>query len=216
MCFSAGASFGGAALLAAIGVASIRSAPSPRHLAFAAIPLLFAAQQACEGALWLVLDHAPFGKSDTAIARAFLFFALLVWPAYTPASLFAIEPARARRKVLAALAAGGATLGLYLMGCASLRRSDACIAYRNLYYWVQIDASFKRAVPFLYLACIALPLVVSSLRGTSRLALLVIATFGLTGWVYRAGFLSVWCFEAALLSGLVAIVVRDRPLLFGP
>ncbi len=212
MCFSAHASFGAAIALGAIGVLAVRAAPTRRHLPLAAIPLLFAAQQACEGALWLELDAAPFHLSDTPLVRAFLFFALLVWPAWVPFALACVEPVRTKRNALVAMSVAGALLGAYLMGCASLRASNACVAFDNLYYWVQIDAPFKHAVLAPYLALVAVPPVVSSLRGTSLLALVTVLTFSATGMLYRAGFVSVWCFLAALLSGIVALVVTmSRP-----
>ncbi|WP_437573791.1 DUF6629 family protein [Sorangium sp. So ce887] len=210
MCFSAQASFAAAAALTGIGVLTLRSAPSRAHLPVAAIPLLFAIQQACEGAVWLVLRDAPFGRGDTSFARVFLFFALFVWPAYVPGALVPIEFARARRRALMALSAGGAVLGLYLLGCASLRESDACIAFDNLYYWIQIDAPLKPFVAYVYAAFIIAPLVLSSVRGTSLLAVVVAASFALIGSLYRAGFVSVWCFLAAAISGVTGLVVyRD-------
>lgn len=103
-------------------------------------------------------------------------------------------------------------MGLYLLGCASLRRSDECIAFGNLYYWVQLDVPVKRIAPFVYLSIVSIPPFISSLRGTSVLAVVLVASFSLCGILYRAGFLSVWCFSAAVLSGIVAaIVLIDRP-----
>ncbi len=216
MCFSARASFGAAAALGAIGALSVRGAPTRRHLGLAAVPLVFAGQQACEGAVWLALDAAPFHVESTPLARAFLFFALFVWPLYVPSALALVERVRARRTALLALAAAGAALGAYLMACATLRASNACIAYGNLYYWVQIDVPAKHLAPFVYLALVAAPLLVSSVRGTSWLAASVAIAFAATGLLYRAGFLSVWCFFAAVLSGLVALVVRRAPRVPAP
>src|SRR5207237_6763398 len=138
-------SFVASGALAIIGGATVSAAPSKRFVPLAAIPLLFAAQQACEGALWLVLDRAPFHVGGTPLARAFLFFALFVWPAWVPFSLFLVESRRAKRRMLAALAVAGASLGLWLIGCATLRDANACVAFGNLYYWVQIDAPLKHA-----------------------------------------------------------------------
>jgi hypothetical protein len=211
VCFSAEASFGAAAALTGIGVLSVRGAPTARHVPLAAVPFVFAVQQASEGALWMELANTPFGKTDGAVVRVFLFFALFVWPAYLPASLTLIQPAGRRRALLALLTLLGAALGGYLMACASLRESDACIAYANLYYWVQIDVPFKPIAPYAYVALVAAPLVVSSVRGTSIFAGAVLVSFALTGALYPAGFLSVWCFVAALLSGIAAIVVRLAP-----
>src|SRR5882757_8765544 len=155
MCFSATASFVASGALALIGGATVRAAPSKRFVPLAAIPLLFAAQQACEGALWLVLDRAPFHVGGTPLARAFLFFALFVWPAWVPLALFLVERQPEKRRVLGAFAIGGALLGAYLIGCATLRDANACMAFGNLYYWVQLDAPLKRVVPFVYLAFVA-------------------------------------------------------------
>lgn len=206
MCFSSHASFGAAIALSGIGWISLRNAATRRHLPFAAIPLFFAAQQACEGCLWLTLEHATFGKSDTPIARVFLFFAFTVWPAYLPASLALIERKPWRRLALVLWAMAGAVLGGYLMGCASLRASDACIAYANIYYWVQLDSAFKPMAPFAYLASVAAPFGISSVRGAGWLGFAIVASFSVVGLVYRAGFISVWCFVASLLSGAVAVI----------
>jgi hypothetical protein len=207
MCFSASASFTAAGALAIIGGATVRAAPSKRFVPLAAIPLLFAAQQACEGALWLTLARTPFHVGGTPLARAFLFFALFVWPAWVPLSLFLIEDDRKKKRVLAALAIGGALLGAWLVGCATLRDANACVAFGNLYYWVQIDAPLKHAVPIGYLAFVAAPLALSSVRGTTVLAIATIASCVLSAAMSRAGFVSVWCFFAAALSGVVGLVV---------
>ena len=207
MCFSASASFVAASALAIIGGATVRAAPSRRFVPLAAIPLLFAAQQACEGALWLVLERAPFHVGGTPLARAFLFFALFVWPAWVPLSLFVVEEDRKKKRALAALAIVGAVLGAWLIGCATLRDANACMAFGNLYYWVQLDAPVKHAVPIVYLATVAAPLALSSLRGSTLLAIATIASCALSAVMSRAGFVSVWCFFAAALSGVVGLVV---------
>jgi hypothetical protein len=208
VCFSATASFGMAATLTAIGGASVASARAARLLPLAAVPLLYAAQQASEGAVWLVLDRAPFHVASSPFAHAFLFFALFVWPVYVPAALLVAERRADRRKVLVACLAVGVVLGGYLMACATLRDSNACIAFGNLYYWVQVDSPVKRAVLAAYLASVVVPLALSSLRGAKLLALVVAVSFGVTAALYRAGFASVWCFFAAAISGLVAVSVR--------
>jgi len=207
MCFSASASFVAAGALAIIGSATVRAAPSRRFVPLAAIPLLFTAQQACEGALWLALERAPFHVGGTPLARAFLFFALFVWPAWVPFSLFVVEEHPRKKRILAALSAGGAILGLWLIGCATLRDANACVAFGNLYYWVQIDAPMKHVVPAVYLAFVALPLALSSLRGSTLLAIATIGSCALSAAMSRAGFVSVWCFFAAALSGVVGLVV---------
>src|SRR5450755_469746 len=107
MCFSAPVSFVAAAALGAIGIASIQGTRSRRHLAFAAIPLIFAAQQACEGVLWLALAKEPFHVGGTPLARMFLFFVLFVWPFWVPTALAIAERGRTRRVALSVMAVAG-------------------------------------------------------------------------------------------------------------
>lgn len=211
MCFSAPVSFAAASLLGGIGAFSVHGA-RPGYRAFAAVPLLFAAQQVSEGALWLVLNDAPFGKASHPVSQVFLFFALFVWPSYLPASLAIAEAKEERRRALWALSAVGTLLGAYLMGCSLMRPSYACIAYDNLYYGVQVDGALKPVAPFFYVAIILGSLVISSVRGTNVLASAALASFAVAGIVYRVGFASVWCFFAAVLSGLIALIARTTPL----
>ena len=56
MCFSAGASFGASAILGTIGIVTLKKAKTTNQIPFASIPLLFGAQQAAEGALWIGLS----------------------------------------------------------------------------------------------------------------------------------------------------------------
>src|SRR5437870_4913753 len=103
MCFSAAGSFTLSGVLAAIGVASVtRSVHSPARM-LAAVPLLFAAQQAAEGVVWLTTDSAhpsTLGANHSLAVYAFLAFALIVWPVWSPLSLRRIERSGPRRSIL--------------------------------------------------------------------------------------------------------------------
>lgn len=207
MCFSADASFGAAITLGALGAAAVRASPSRRHLPLASVPLLLGAQQAFEGALWLALE-GELGSPHAPFVSAFLFVALFVWPSYLPWALWLLEPRGRRRAILARLMLSGSLLGAYLFGTASLRPSEACIAFGNLYYAVHVDAALRSWLIAVYLASVALPFLISSVRGTTVLAVLTVTTCAAAATLYQAGFLSVWCFFAAALSGAVVLVVR--------
>jgi hypothetical protein len=208
MCFSATASFTASAGLAGLGLWSFRLAPSRAHLAVSGIPLLFAAQQASEGLVWLSIARSPWGVTESPLASVFLFFALFVWPAYLPVAFRAIERDRKRKQALTVLAVAGAALGLYLMSTVVFRPSGACIAWGNLYYGVKVDAPVKPISPLVYLAVVIAPLAVSSIRGTSVLAAAAVASFAIAAALNRAGFASLWCFFAAVLSGVVVVIMH--------
>src|SRR5687767_3355250 len=100
MCFSAGASFGAAIILGAIGVVSLKKVRAPAQIIFAGIPLLFGLQQFFEGLLWLTLTHASYSSWHTITTYVFLLFAQGLWPLWIPLSMFLIEPDKMRRKIL--------------------------------------------------------------------------------------------------------------------
>ena len=77
MCFSATASFSAGTLLIGVGTLTLRSALAARQrraLPFAAIPMLFAAQQLIEGVAWVVfrenLDRRIFIGMPAIVAGA--------------------------------------------------------------------------------------------------------------------------------------------------
>ncbi|MCK5745954.1 MAG: hypothetical protein KAH44_07045, partial [Oricola sp.] len=98
MCFSATASFSAAAVLGAVGAATLAQRPRPRDLAFAAIPAIFAAHQAIEGAIWLHIDGGS--AIPYALIAAYLLIAQVLWPAYIPLSVILMEPAPRRTPAL--------------------------------------------------------------------------------------------------------------------
>lgn len=209
MCFSAEVSFAAGAGLLGIGAVTLRAAPRRAMLPFAAIPLLFGAQQLIEGVLWRRLAAAPWGKSDTLLGEAFLFFALFLWPFWMAFAAWSMETHPARRRLLAPMIAAGLAIGLYLMGCAVFRPEYACIAQQHIYYGVQIDPAAKRPINVAYALSIAAPLVVSSVRGTSLFGVAGIAAASLAALFFRVGYASVWCFFAAALSVMVLWIVRQ-------
>ena len=115
MCFSATASFSAASITAVIGIATLRQVKHPRELPLAAMPLLFAVQQAVEGALWLQLPAGGGRDAVVALSLCFLVFAKVLWPACVAPAVLLIEPDLRRRQVLYALAALGGTISLYML-----------------------------------------------------------------------------------------------------
>ncbi|GAC1352396.1 MAG: hypothetical protein NVS3B20_11300 [Polyangiales bacterium] len=211
MCFSAEASFGAATVLSFVGAIAIKGARRREQLPFAAIPLIFAAHQAVEGMLWIVLSHSPYWKSSHALVYAFLFFALALWPFYIPFSLWFMEPSGRRRTVLAGLSIAGFLIGAYLLACTVMRPVYSCVAAQHIYYYFQIDAPVRQAVIAAYVVVILCPWALSSVRGTLPFGLLAIASFVVAGYLFRTGFASVWCFFAAILSLFVAAIVSRKP-----
>jgi hypothetical protein len=83
MCFSADVSFAAAATTGLIGAVTIRKAPKLSEWPLAAIPLVFGAQQAIEGCLWLALGGKHLPVSTFLLTNSYVFVALVTfdgWP----------------------------------------------------------------------------------------------------------------------------------------
>ena len=74
----------------------------------AAIPFFFAIQQFVEGFQWLNLDG---GGVSMLAAYCFLFFALIMWPIYTPFAVYMLD--KKRHKYLALLVVIGVSVAIF-------------------------------------------------------------------------------------------------------
>ena len=112
MCFSAAASYTASAALLLSGVIAMSKA-KPRMRMFAAIPLLFAAQQFIEGVTWQALSQGAPALMST---YAYLFFVFLVWPLWMPLAVRSISKTKREHTLLnIPIAAGGFVVILALV-----------------------------------------------------------------------------------------------------
>lgn len=198
MCFSANASFFTAAVTGFIGVATIVKAGSLREIPLAAIPLIFAAQQAVEGMLWLTLPIAPHGELAFLLTQSFLIISLALWPVYAPFAAHLIEPEPARRHIMAAcLLIGVAVAGYYLTTTLTMPQT-ACINDGHIVY--QTGSGAPLSVGSLYLLATGVALLISSHRAVALLGSIVFVGSVVSYFFYRDVFVSVWCFFAAAAS----------------
>ncbi len=201
MCFSATASFSSAALIAAIGIATVRQVKHPRELPLAAIPLLFAFQQAVEGALWLQLADAGSREAVAALSLAFLVFAKVLWPAYPALAVLPIEPDPRRRHAFCAIAGLGCAISIYTLSWLPDAAPAVCIRGHSIGYGEYGNALSWQS--FVYLLCTCVPLLLSSSGAVQNFGLIVLAGFLVSAYSYFATFVSVWCFFAAAGSSLL-------------
>lgn len=201
MCFSATASFAVAAATAVTGLTVLRHVKQVRELPLAFVPLLFAVQQVVEGVLWLRLSGVLGAGDVAALSFAFLFFAKVVWPTYTPLAVWLIEPDRRRRRLFAALGAVGAVLSLGLLIDLLATPPSATISGRSIDYTGDPSPFSWQQVP--YMLATALPLVLSSHRTIRIFGALVLLGFLVSAYAYVTNFVSLWCFFAAANSTLL-------------
>ena len=200
MCFSATASFSAGVVLVGVGTLTLRAVRHPRELLLAFIPLLFGIQQIIEGVIWLTFRYeAPF--LNAAMTHLYSFFSHVLWPVYVPVAVLLIEPPGWRRKAVALFAAGGFAVGVYLMyALVALpivsRPTGQHIEYVAPHF-------FAATVMILYLLSTTVSPVFSTYQTVKVFGVLALLAFGAAYYFYAVWFISVWCFFAAILSGII-------------
>ena len=200
MCFSATASFSAGVVLLGLGTLTLKAVRHPRELLLASIPLLFGIQQVVEGVIWLTFRYeAPF--LNAVMTHLYSFFSHVLWPVYVPVAVLLIEPPGWRRKAVAIFAAGGFAVGVYLMYALVAftivsRPTGQHIEYVAPHF-------FAATVMSLYLLSTTVSPVFSTYRTVKVFGVLALLSFGAVYYFYAVWFISVWCFFAAILSGII-------------
>lgn len=209
MCFSATASFTSSALLAGIGILSLRSAKPKSLRFFASIPLFFAMQQAGEGLLWLsVLNNNQW--LATISTYFYLFFALLFWPFWVPLSLFGVEISKHAKELLYFFIKIGIFFDLVMFAYGYLTASAAIVGNHIQYDIPGIENYYPL---FLIWYCVAtiVPFFIATYYPFRFFGIAVAFSLGYSSWYYYTYIVSVWCFFAALLSVSIWILVSTYP-----
>ena len=165
MCFSPQADFTAGAVIAGVGVQTLRRVRVRRELIVGALPLLFGVHQLVEGFVWLGLrgEVSP-GLGDTA-KEAYLVFAHAILPALVPLGFTLLEPDRRRARWMWPLVGLGLLLGVYLLWQVTAYPVGAQLQARCIDYTTHTPNDLLIGV--LYVAVTCGPALVSS-RGYLR------------------------------------------------
>jgi hypothetical protein len=210
MCFSAAGSFAISGVLTGIGVTSIVRNTAPQYRTFAAIPFLFAAQQAAEGCVWLTIRDGSHLTLHKLAVMAFLAIALVVWPVWLPLALRRIETNRGRRRIMTVLSWFGALVSAFAAVLLTRWHPVAAIAGHSIRYDYAAstnDAS-NRLDLFAYVIATVLPFFVSTAHMARTIGAVLLISLFATAVIARDALTSVWCFFAAILSGLIVIAIE--------
>jgi hypothetical protein len=194
MCFSATASFLTAGVTGIVGAATITRVPRAQELPLAAFPLIFSAQQATEGLLWLTLPVAPQGALASELTQLFLLLSLLFWPIYAPFAALTAERKQHRRRIIWACLIAGLVVGIYFLITTIPTAPTACISGAHISY---LTGQTPQAIGVLYLIATGGALIASSLRAVSVLGWIVTIGSAVSFFFYWDELVSVWCFFAA-------------------
>ncbi len=218
MCVSAEASFALTGVLVPVGAYCMNVARKRDEslLPLAAVPLLFGAQQFCEGLVWIGINQGNGNLTRTA-SLLYLFFAMCFWLFWMPFSAMFIEDRKAMRPVFAVVAflglAGGAMAYVSLLMRPGVLVTT--VAHHSIQYNIARSPAFE-AIPqsvwhFAYLAVVAFPLLVSSKKQVVGFNVALVLSAVVSHVFFLYSFHSVWCFFAAILSLYLAFLFFKAP-----
>jgi hypothetical protein len=201
MCFSPEADFTAGALVAAVGVETLRRVRAPRELIVGALPLLFGIHQLVEGLVWLGLRGQISSGLTGAATEAYIVYAHAVLPAIVPVGLMLLEPDRRRLRRVWPFAILGLLLGVYLLWQVTAypvwaQQAAHCIIYTT-------HTPNDVIVTVLYVIATCGPALISSRRYLRRFGLVSLVGAVGAALVRADAVTSLWCVYAALVSVLI-------------
>jgi hypothetical protein len=209
MCFSAQASFTAAGVLALASIVAFKLVKTKKQNLLAAIPALFAIQQATEGTLWLSFAYNNVSL-QTISTYIFLFFALIFWPLWAPFTLWTLEPNDQRKNLLwipciaGILCALSGIFHLLLYGATAQVTVTHHIAYNfHLASWLTIPSLLC------YLLATVIPFFISSIPYFWIGGILLFLGYLMSWFFYIEALGSVWCYSAALFSVLICVMLYN-------
>ncbi|HVJ98572.1 MAG TPA: DUF6629 family protein [Acidimicrobiia bacterium] len=209
MCFSpeADAIVGG--IVVAVGVDALRHTTAPKQLALAALPVVFGVHQITEAFVWWGLHGNVSDTIERAALWIYLLIALVALPAYVPLAVRLIEPLAGRRRIITALWALGLVVAVVLAAAMIREPINAAIDGRHIAYSVE---GMRTGGPIIALYVLATcgALLACSYRDIAVLGAVNLAAVPLLMWLTSGGFVSLWCFWAALVSVVIALHMRRQ------
>lgn len=209
MCFSPEASFAGGLIISAIGVFTLKEVHKPSQIVFGTIPLFFGIQQIVEGTLWMTIPDIDYASVQKVSTYTFLFMAQVLWPTMIPVSVLFMEENARRKKILKILMVTGLVLSSYYLLCLVSLHVTPQIKGYHIQYNTDFPGSLALPAFMIYLLVTITPLFISSIKRTHLMGILMLLSCIVTGIFFTQYLTSVWCFFAALLSGVIFWILRD-------
>jgi hypothetical protein len=201
MCFSPQADFTAGAVVAGVGVLTLRHVRTRRELIIGALPVTLAAHQFVEGFVWLGLRGQVASGVGNAARDAYIVFAHAVLPAIVPLGFAVMEPSRRRARVVWPLAVLGVVLGSYLLWQVTAYPIGAAEQAHCIDYTTHTPNDYL--VGGLYVLVTCGPALLSSRPSLRWFGLLGSVGVVATAIVRVDELTSLWCLYVALISVLI-------------
>lgn len=214
MCFSADASLLGAAVIGGIGAYGLTQVRGPRQLAWAALPLAFAAHQLVEGMTWIELEGRPGATWAGWSVRIWALYAWALLPVWIPAAVLLLEPEPRRRRWLWGFLVLGAIDAAGMLYLALHPDLEVRLVGGTLDYVLPWGDALWLGLPYVVITCGAV--LVSSRHWVRVFGAANLVAMSFAAAVARQGFSSVWCALAAGLSVIVVVELRAEAMARDP
>ena len=139
----------------------------------------------------------------------YVLFALAALPALVPVAALAVERGPGRKRFIGALAVLGVAIGVSLG--VSIFRGSVNAMIENHYIAYHVSALSRGGqITALYVVVACGALIASSYRDLSVLGVLNLVAVPVLMWMTVSGFISLWCFWAAIVSVIIDVHLRKR------
>jgi hypothetical protein len=212
MCFSPEGDLVGGIVVATIGIDAVRHLHSrPEFKFLAPLPIVLGLHQIDETFVWWQLQgHVP--RSVGVVAMwIYLIFALVVLPSVVPLIMWAMEPQRRRRRALWVLSLLGFAVSVTMLATMLAGNPTAHLGHYHIAYSIGLHDGVL--VTGLYVVATCGATLISSRRSVVIFGLFNLVAVVVLARLAADGFTSLWCFYAAVVSALIALMLRTRQII---
>jgi hypothetical protein len=201
MCFSPQADFAAGAVVAGVGVQTLRRVRVRRELIVGALPLLLGIHQLVEGFVWLGLRGELSPRLGDTAKETYIVFAHAILPALVPLGFTLLEPDPRRARWMRPLVGLGLLLGVYLLWQVIAYPVGAQLQARCIDYTTHTPNDLLIGV--LYVAVTCGPALISSRRYLRWFGVVSLVGVIAAALVRVDELTSLWCVYVALVSVLI-------------
>lgn len=207
MCFSPEADLAVGTIAITVGVDALRHVRVSKQIPLASVPVLLGLHQITEAFVWWGLQGHVAHSIERIALWIYLLFALVTLPSILTVAVGLVEPSPRRRKVIGAFAAVAiavSTVIVFAMFRGSVRST---IQGHHIAYDIGVLRDGGRLTA-LYVIATCGALFASSYRDLEVLGALNFVAVPVLAWLTLSGFISLWCFWAAIVSVVIALHLR--------
>jgi len=201
MCFSPEADFIVGAVVASVGVETLRRVRARRELLVGVLPLLFGLHQLVEGFVWLGLRGQVSAGLGDAAKETYIVYAHAILPAIVPLGFMLLERDTRRWRWMVPLVCLGVVLGVYLLWQVTAYPVGAHQEARCVDYTTHTPNDIVIGV--LYVLATCGPALISSRAYLRWFGLLSLVGVIVTALVRVDELTSLWCLYVAAVSILI-------------